>query len=338
MPTVLELFNQKELLDYQKERTYPAMLGEELFPEVKRESLEFDMLTSGSRTPVVASVHGFDTESEIGQRQAQKKAVELALIKRKLPLKEREIIALESPRSESEKKYLMKNVYNDFDSLSQSIRARVEVMRMEVVAKGKITLNENGLDATIDYGVPTEHKAANVDWDSASSDPIEDILTWYNKMSVKPKRALTSNTVLSKLMKHPKVIARLFGNNATRIATLAEINTYLNSLQLPSITTYDEVYKKEKADGTYEQNRYFAEDAFVMFPAGSLGETVYGPTAEEVRLTRDPSITSEMIGKILLMMYEEGKDPVATWEKAVATALPVFPYSDEIFQASITLT
>lgn len=337
MPNVLELFNQKDLLDYSREREYPAMLGEELFPEVKRESLEFDMLLSGSRTPVIASVHGFDTETEIGQREAQKKAIELALIKRKMQLKEKEIIALENPRTDAEKNYLMRNVFADFDALAQSVRARVELMRMEVLAKGKVTLNENGLDATIDFGVPAEHKAANVNWDSEDSDPIEDIMTWYNKMGVKPKRALTSNTVLSKLLKHPKVIQRLFGANATRIATTAELNNYLVSLQLPQITIYDEVYKKVAADGKYETKRYFPEESFAMFPAGTLGETVYGPTAEEVRLLRDPAIDSEMIGKILIMMYEEGKDPVATWEKAVATALPTFPYSDEIFQAEITL-
>ena len=56
--SVLELFNQKEVLNYLKDRKYPAMLGEELFPEVKRQSLEFDMLTNGSKTPVIASVHG----------------------------------------------------------------------------------------------------------------------------------------------------------------------------------------------------------------------------------------------------------------------------------------
>ena len=78
--SVLELFKQKEILNYQKDRKYPALMGEELFPEVKKRSLKFDMIVNKSKTPVIASVHGFDTESEIGQREAQKKAIELALI------------------------------------------------------------------------------------------------------------------------------------------------------------------------------------------------------------------------------------------------------------------
>lgn len=337
MPTVLELFNQKEVLNYLKERKYPAMLGEELFPEVKKQSLEFDMLTEGSRTPVIASVHGFDTESEIGQREAKKKAIELALIKRKMQLKEKEIIALESPRNEAEKNYLMKKVFADIDALVESIKARVEAMRMEVVATGKITLNENNLDASIDFGVPETNKAANVDWSSETSNPINDMLTWKNQLDYTPERVLTSSTVLAKILANKNVVNALFGKDTTRIASVGELNNYLAQLQLPKIYTYDAKYRKLEANGTYSKHRYFPENAFVMMPGEELGETVYGPTAEEIRLQRDSSIDIELVGKILAMIYEEGKDPVSTWEKAVATALPALKCADELFQATITL-
>lgn len=331
-----ELLNQKDILDYLRDRQYPTLLGEELFPEVKRNSLEFDMITEGSRTPVIASVHGFDTEAEIGSREAGEQALELALIKRKMQMKEKEIIALQYPRNEAEKKYLTSCVYNDFDVLNQGIRARVELMRMELLATGKITLKENGLSAVIDYGVPETHKVANVDWDLETNDPIEDMLTWYNLMETKPSRVLTSNTILMKLLKHPKIIARLFGSNTTRIATAGELNTYLESLKLPKLYTYDEVYRKQKGR-KYETHRYFPENAFVMMPATELGETIYGPTAEEIVLTSESDVTAEEVGKILDVIYTETKDPVGTWKKAVATALPSCPYADELFQAEIKI-
>jgi hypothetical protein len=335
--SVLELFNQKEMLNYLKDRKYPAMLGEELFPEVKRQSLEFDMLTNGSKTPVVASVHGFDTESEIGQREAEKMAIELALIKRKMQLKEKEVIALESPRNEAEKTYLMKNVYADIDSLVESIKARIEVMRMEVVATGKITLKENNLDASIDFGVPNENKVTNVNWSLENANPINDMITWKNQLDSAPGRVLTSTTVLAKILANKNVVNAIFGKDSTRIASVGELNNYLEQLQLPKIYTYDAKYRKLEANGTYTKHRYFPENAFVMMPAEPLGETIYGPTAEEIRLQRDPSIDIRLVGKILAMMYEEGKDPVSTWEKAVATALPALKCADELFQATINL-
>ncbi len=338
MPTVLEIFNQKEVLDYLKERKYPVMLGEELFPEVKKQSLEFDMLSEGSRTPVIASVHGFDTESEIGQREANKKAIELALIKRKMQLKEKEVIALENPRNEAEKKYLTKSVYADIDALVESIRARVELMRMDVISKGRISLDENGLDASIDYGVPTSNKATNVDWSSEDSNPINDMLAWKGQLDVEPERALTSSTVLAKILANKNVVNALFGKDSTRIASVGELNNYLTQLKLPKIYTYDAKYRKLEANGTYSKHRYFPENAFVMMPGEVLGETIYGPTAEEIRLTRNPAIDIELVGKIIAMIYEEGNDPVSTWEKAVATALPALKCADELFQAEISLT
>nr|DAM85403.1 MAG TPA: major capsid protein [Caudoviricetes sp.] len=335
--SVLELFNQKEVLNYLKDRKYPAMLGEELFPEVKRQSLEFDMLTNGSKTPVIASVHGFDTESEIGQREAEKMAIELALIKRKMQLKEKEIIALESPRNEAERAYLMRNVYADFDALVESIKARIEAMRMEIVATGKVTLDENNLDAAIDFGVPAENKATNVDWSAETSNPINDMITWKNQLDTAPARVLTSTTVLSKILANKNVVNALFGKDSTRIASVGELNNYLAQLGLPKIYTYDAKYRKLEANGTYTKHRYFPENAFVMMPGEPLGETIYGPTAEEIRLQRDPSIDIRTVGKILAMMYEEGTDPVSTWEKAVATALPALKCADELFQATINI-
>ena len=337
MGSILELFTQKEVLNYLKDRKYPAMMGEELYPEVKKQSLEFDMLTNSSKTPVIASVHGFDTESEIGQREAQKKAIELALIKRKMQLKEKEIIALESPRNEAEKQYLMQDVYNDIDTLVESIRARVELMRMELTATGKITLNENGLKATIDFGVPKENKATGINWDSADSNPIIDLLKWKDKLDSAPGRILTSTTILAKILANKNVVNALFGKDSMRIATVGELNNYLEQLQLPKIYTYDQKYRKLEANEKYTKNRYFPENALVMMPSEPLGETLYGPTAEEIRLQRDPSIDIRQVGNILAMVYEESKDPVGTWEKAVATALPALNCADELFQATINI-
>ena len=55
-------------------------------------------------------------------------------------------------------------------------------MRMDVIANGVITLDENGLSASIDYGVPTENKVTNVDWSSATANPINDMIAWANRL------------------------------------------------------------------------------------------------------------------------------------------------------------
>ena len=335
MPSILELFSQKEVLNYMNTRTQPALLGESLFPEVKKQSLEFDMIKGGNSMPVVASVHAFDTEAEIGSREASKMAIELSLIKRKMQLKERDIIAIESPRNQAEQEYLMKNVFNDIDVLTAGVRARVEAMRMEVLAKGTVTLDENGLDMVVDYGVPTANKEALSGaglWTAETSDPLEDLFRWA-EIAGGASRALTSNAVLSALLRHPKIVGALFGRDSMRVATRSDLNAFMQQHELPTIATYDAQYRKQNKDGTYTQHRYFPKNSFVMFGEGQLGETLYGPTPEENRLVRDPAVDQSQIGNVLAMVYEESLDPVSTWTKAVATAMPSFPAADEVFQA-----
>lgn len=336
MPTIMELFTQNEVLSYVRDREYKPLLGETLFPERKQPSLKLDQLSGGSRIPIAASIHDFDTEAEIGSRIANKQELELSLIKRKMQLKETDIIALENPRTPAEQAYLVGQVYNDIDSLVQGVRARVEAMRMEVLAAGQVTVKENGLNFTLDYHVPTEHKEAltgtNV-WTNENSDPLADIERWIDALDTKPTRALTSRKIYRALATHPKIIAAIFGKDSGRVVSQADLDAFMETHGYPVIRTYDEKYKVQEANGTYTTKKYFPENKFAMFNEDLLGETLYGPTAEETRLTRDPAVDTSLVGNVLASVYDETRDPVGTWTKAVATALPSFAAADEVFQA-----
>jgi hypothetical protein len=336
MPTIMELFTQNEVLSYVRDREYKPLLGETLFPERKQPSLKLDQLSGGSRIPIAASIHDFDTEAEIGSRIANKQELELSLIKRKMQLKETDIIALENPRTPAEQAYLVGQVYNDIDSLVAGVRARVEAMRMEVLAAGQVTVKENGLNFTLDYHVPAEHKEAltgtNV-WTNENSDPLADIERWIDALDTKPTRALTSRKIYRALATHPKIIAAIFGKDSGRVVSQADLDAFMETHGYPVIRTYDEKYKVQEADGTYTTKKYFPENKFAMFNDDLLGETLYGPTAEETRLTRDPAVDTSLVGNVLASVYDETRDPVGTWTKAVATALPSFAAADEVFQA-----
>lgn len=338
MPRIEEIMSTQELINYTKTRQPIPMMGDLLFPERKIEGLEIEMIKGASNLPVAASVHAFDTETEIASREGTSKAIEeLALIKRKIKVSEKELIALNAPRSTKEEEQVIHKLFNDVDNLVASVKTRIEAMRMEALSTGKIVLNENGVKGTIDFGTPSGHKDTKT-WKSGTPDILGDIYTMTDKIvadtGFTPTRALTSRTVLNTILKDEKIRAAMFGVNAAKVATLTELNQLLASQGLPTIATYDAQYRVQNNKGLYTPKRYLADNMFILMPDGMMGETLYGLTAEEVELRNKSDIDITNIGNIIVEQYAT-TDPVAKWIKAVATALPSFPYADQVFMATI---
>ncbi len=334
MPRVEDILNHRQLIDYTKVRTIPPMIGETLFPTApKLEGIEAELVKGANNTPIAASIHAFDSETEIGSLEDAKVTLqELALIKRKYKVTEKEIIALANPRNSREEAQLINKLFDHVDILTNGILARVEAMRLEALATGKLTINENGFKAIIDYGMPSANKVSKK-WSDGTGSILDDI---YNLSSAiktatgfKPTRALTSTTTLNVVLKDATIRKAVFGVNSDMILSVNKLNEFLAANSMPQIAVYDELYRVQGKDGKYSTKRYLPESAFVLMPDGKLGDTFYGVTAEELELRNDPSIKLEEIGNILVEQYNT-TDPVAKWIKAVATAMPSFPYADQV--------
>lgn len=333
MPRIEEVLSLPNLIDYTKDRQLPAMVGEGLFPSQKIDSLEIEMIKGATNLPVSASVHAFDTESEIGSREGGSKSIQdLALIKRKERIDEKTIIALNNPRSKAEEKRILGDLFTTVDRLQQSVLVRVEAMRLEALSTGKLNINENGVKAVIDYGMPSVNKVAKT-WGSGTPDILEDLFTMISSISsnsgFKPTRILTSTKNLNIMLKDDSIRSGVFGVNSAKLLTVTDLNQFLAAQALPQIAVYDAQYRVQGKDGKYLAKRYLAENALVVLPDGKMGDTFFGPTAEEVELMTKGDIDITMIGNILVEQYAT-TDPVAKWIKAVATAMPSFPYADQV--------
>ena len=338
MPTVEELLNHKELIDYTKTRAPQRKALEELFPSRKTEALEIRMIKGANSLPVSASIHAFDTEAEIDQREgASYDVAELALIKRKRKLSEKEIIRLETPRNDAEEKEAIGRIYNDVDQLQDSVLTRAEAMRGEALSTGKLSINENGYKAEIDYGVPAAHKSTFT-WSSGTPDILANMDASVDRIvkdtGFTPTRVLTSKKNLSLVLRDEKIRKAVFGVNSDKLLTRQELNTFLKTLDLPQIAIYDSQYRLLNAKGTYDAKRYFTEKAFVFMPEGTLGETLFGLTPEELALRKKEGVEISEIGNVVIEQYATD-DPVAKWIKAVATALVTFPCAGQVYIATI---
>lgn len=261
MPRLEEVFNTNELVNYFKERKVTPMLGESLFPERKIQDIEFDMILGTGGLPVSAEVHAFDTETQLASREAIEKGVaSLALIKRKIKIAEKEIIKINNPRTDSELAFVLSLLYNDAEKMTDSVRVRVEAMRMELLSTGKIAINENKIKVTMDYKVPNGNKKVFT-WQAPESDtPLDDLAALADAVETesgsRPTRALTSRKVVKTICNCVSVRKAIYGVNSDKIVTLAALNELLAQIDLPQIVIYEGKYKKESTKG-YTTARYF---------------------------------------------------------------------------------
>nr|WP_108725377.1 major capsid protein [Lactiplantibacillus plantarum] len=338
MAQISDLFTQHDLIDFSLNRQYPAMQGDELFPAIKVNSLTVDILKRQNRIPVIASYAAFDSEAEIGSRSASGAAIELALIKRKMQIKEKDLYAMLNPRTPAEASYLQQHVYNDFDMLNQGVLARIEKTAMDVLATGKTILpDESGkLAVQLDYQVPTEHQEAltgAATWDNGDADILGDITRWCDKMDITPTRALTSRKIYRLITTNTKVLQAVYGNS-TRALGQADFDTFMQAQGLPIFRTYDQKYTQVGKDGKITKSRYFPENRLVLMNDDPIGNKVFGPTPEELAQFSGPAQINA-VGNVYDMIYTETNDPIGTWEKASAVALPAFAAADEVFQAQV---
>jgi hypothetical protein len=341
MPRIEEVFNTSELINYFKERVIVPMLGEALFPERKIQDIEFDMILGSGGLPVSATIHAFDTKTVLASRAAIEKGVQsLALIKRQIKITEKELIKIQNPRTDAELKFVLSQLYNDAEKMEEAIRVRVEAMRMEVLSSGKIVIDENEVAVTIDYLIPSGNKKA-YDWTTlTTATPLVDLDTIATAVETecgsRPSRAMTSRKIVKAICACTSIKKAVFGSNSDKIVTLALLNELLVQSDLPVLLVNEGKYKIETATG-FETVRYFPENIISMFGSDTLGETIYGLTAEEVKLIGDGKMdTAEMVGNVFVGTYGS-IDPVGEFTKAAATAIPSFPHGEELGIATITL-
>ena len=225
--------------------------------------------------------------------------------------------------------------------MTDAVKVRVEAMRMELLSTGKIAINENKVKVTIDYKVPSGNKKSFT-WQTPASDtPLDDLSALADAVEAesgyRPTRALTSRKIVKTICNCDSVKKAIYGVNSDKIVTLAALNELLAQLDLPQIVVYEGKYKKETSKG-FATTRYFPENVISMFGDETLGETIYGLTAEEVKLIGDGKMqeSSMLDNKIFVGTYTS-IDPVGEFTKAVATALPTLPHGEELGIGTVTL-
>lgn len=336
---ILELIKDKDRLDFSQNLSIARnYMGDRLFPDVKTQHLEaeFYRLADDVQIPTMAKVHAFDTEAAIGTRPTLERVnFEKLLIKEKINQSERLSLLKSTGVPETN---LISYVYDDMGRLAESVKTRTEVAKMELLQTGKITINENNLKFTIDYGVPKENKVAYT-WDNDEADILGDIQAMIDIAKSKGKnivKGVTSTKIVARMRKNKGIQTAINGVNALgTFISFTQINALLNDMFGFTLEVNDELYAYEQANGIKTTKRYFDENKFVLLatmPNGSIGTGLWGVTPEELKLS---PWSAKSAKQFITITQWETPDPVATWTKASGVFVPVLPSQNSLMIATI---
>lgn len=317
-----------------------------LLGDLKTDNLmaQWQTIQSEYQIPVMAQFHGFDTESQTTFRvPVDTHNIEKGLIKVKMNQSER-LRAL--TRAGVREDALYDYVLNDGIRLADQVITRTKVAKNELLATGKVTIKENNLDLTVDYGVSADQTSLEIDFGPAQDVPaqIQAIVDKALEKGVTLTGIVTSRTILTKLRNHVSVQKAINGNiGIGTIVKRSALDAWLDEeFGITTIITNDLTYG---ADATLDGNgvphitnrRYFPANKITFFapaPSGRLGVGLWGDPPEIDPPALDMGASTSSVSPYVYISQWKEKDPAVLWTKASALFMPVLYNPSSLFIAT----
>ena len=286
-------------------------------------------LTAGGTVPQMAQVHAFDTEARIGSRTGfETFKFEKLLIKEKLNQGEALRYYLEELGGSQDENALKEFVFNDVTTLANRVKTRSTVMNGELLSTGKITIDDNNVDITVDMGLSVDNILTLTGWATAGTDVIGQLQTIIANAKTKGvtiRRAITSTKQMQRLLKNTAIASYMKDINMA--PSVSNLKAWLMQVFEIEFVAIDDVYTTDVNGGT--MNRVFDEDVVTFLPTtGTIGSGLWGVTPEEKELE------VALNGFVATTKYTT-PDPVAIWTKASGIYLPVIAEINRMFIANI---
>ncbi|BBZ65813.1 hypothetical protein MINS_12420 [Mycolicibacterium insubricum] len=271
----------------------------------------------------LAQYRSFDAETPIGSGgTGTRKTFELMA----LGLKERvgEYDQLRARGSDGAA-LLLGGVEKAAQRVANAVVDRLEVARGQALDTGVLTINENGVVQTFDFGRPVGNTVtAATLWSAGGAKPLDDLIAWCDAYALanngaQPGTIVTSRQVVAALQRNADIRGLVATTGGTPgIVSIDALNAVLAAYGLPPIIIYD---RKIRGTAVLAANKAYLLPAAVD-PNGQspLGATFYGQTleAEEPDYGIGPA---DQPG--LVVGSWKTHDPIAAWVHANAIAMPV---------------
>jgi len=345
---ILGFLPKTDWLDIPFQVTRPNDPADQVFGDQRTDNLvaEWESIAAEYQIPVMAHFHGFDTEANTTFRvPIDTHNIEKGLIKVKINQSERMRALLRSGVNGDEALY--DYVVNDGVRLAEQVVTRTKVAKNELLATGSVTIKENNLDLTVDYGVPAAHKAYTLDFGAGATDDIpsqiQNIIDAAKSAGVVITGIFTSSKMLTKLRRDANIQKLVNGNLGIGAQLrMGDLEAYLaEDFGISQVITNDLTYG---ASTTIASGRpsvtteyYYPRNKITFFAAnvgGNLGVGLWGdpPETDVAQLLQVSQATAEKPFVYITQWAEQ--DPAVLWTKASTLFMPVLYNPNSLFIAT----
>ncbi|WP_052957040.1 major capsid protein [Mycolicibacter heraklionensis] len=215
---------------------------------------------------------------------------------------------------------LVSAIYNDLENLTRYAFNRLELAWGDVLSDGRIDINENGVNLSLDFGLKSSQQvtpAGSLWSDHANSKPLDDLRAWraayVKENGVPPAQYLTSSEVLANLQVNTQLINAIKGaQTGVTTVTIQEINGLLAGFGLPAFIVPPDL---QNGGSLYDSNmdvdgeavRVLDASKLLMLPAnlGDLGFTAWGTPTTAYELKNSGVQTTPAPGMVGILVRED---------------------------------
>lgn len=302
-------------------------------------------IASEYQVPVMANFHAFDAEAmKTFRAPVDTHNIEKGLIKVKINQTERMRQLLRSGVRDNE---LYDYVIRDGVRLADQVVTRTKVAKNEVMATGKMTIKENNLDLTVDYGVPASQTSysLNLSADSDIFGQIQSIVDDAANNGIIITGMMTARKNITKMRQNKAIQTSINGNiGAGAIVSRTAFDAYLEQeFGINRVITNDLTYGID--DGVdvgsgrpkIVTKRYYPDNKVTFFaanPGGRIGTGLWGDPPE-VDLSGDYSVETSSESPYVYVTQKYDWDPAVLWTKASALFIPVLYNPNSLIIATV---
>lgn len=342
------MISEAEWLSFPFNPTRPNEPIDGLFIDEQNDNLKarWASLAKEQLIPKMAKYHAFDTESNKTVRPVlENHEIEKGLIKVKINQSESLLEAMQNGVTVPDR--LLDYVFNDARTLAEQVKTRTLVAKYEIMATGAVTIGENNLNLTIDFGMSNDQKGFTIDLDSSVNpfDAIQNIIDAAKAKGVIINGMMTSRKNITKMRQNAKVQIAINGSVASGATVRrSTFDDYLaTEFGIERVIEADGIYNPDNEAFTASTSvassstlRYFPENKITFFASnvnGRIGAGLWGVPPAVLNKLIATQGSSE--GRYIYIDQWAEHDPDVLWTRASAVFIPILINPDSLYIADV---